>query len=97
MTLLNLICLLLFSLIGTWMLFDPLPGMIIRNFPEIVGRITFVIYYNIVTIPAIVSFTVYRWPQTMMPFYFDLVDEAMIMGITPLGNEISEDDEDWDD
>ena len=94
MTLLNLICLLLFSLIGTWMMFDPLPGFLIRNFPELIGRIVFVIYYNIVTIPAIIYFTVYRWPETMSVFYTNLVNEAIVMGETPLGGEKFDGDDD---
>lgn len=77
----------LFGLLGSWILIDPLPGLILLNFPEFIGRIAFVVYYNIVCCGPVVEFHVRLFPIRAILFYSDLIEEALIMSYTPLGGD----------
>ena len=80
-----MICVLLFSLIGTWMMIDPLPGYLLLNFPELVGRLTLGVIYNIVTLPPVIELFVRIAPQRSLLFYMRFMMEMQIMLNTPLG------------
>lgn len=79
------ICVLLFSIIGTWLLLEPAVAYYIIYFPELVGRITFVVFFQIVTHPIILNFHLRFFPIRSIFFYSGLLDEVHIMSITPLG------------
>ena len=85
-----LLCVILFAIIGTWILIDPTPSLIILNFPEFIGRLAIGVWFWIVTIPAIFQFHVKLIPITSIIYYANLFDEVLIMGRTPLGKEPEE-------
>ena len=82
-----LLCVILFSILGTWILIDPLPGYLLLNFPEVVGRILIGIWFWVVTTPAIFKFHMKIIPVTTILYYADLIDEITLMAKTPLGQE----------
>lgn len=79
------ICLLIFSIMGTWMMIDPLPSYFIRNFPEIIGRFLVALHYWIATYPPFVEAFVRIAPRTAMIRYFILIGEIQDMAELPLG------------
>lgn len=80
-----ILCVLIFSIVGTWMMIDPLPSALILNFPEVVGRVTFVLWYRIVTSRIIFNTHARLMPIMTIFYYTDLVLEAKIMSETPIG------------
>ena len=79
------ICLLIFSIVGSWMMIDPIPSYFIRNFPEIIGRFLVALHYVIATFPPFVDIFVRIAPRTALIRYFILIGEIEEMAITPLG------------
>ena len=86
----------LFALLGSWILIDPMPGYILLNFPEFIGRIAIIIYYHIVTLRPVVEVLVRVAPRWSVIYYFDLISEMEDMASTPLGGGEYEDEEDDD-
>ena len=68
-------CLLVFSILGTAIIIDPVTHFIFANPCMIAKRFFFALYYMAVTTPAVVIFFTERWPMTAMEFYYDLVQE----------------------
>ncbi len=85
------ICVLIFSIIGTWMLLEPVVAYYIIHFPELVGRISFIVFFQIVTHPIILNFHIRFFPIRSVFFYADLLDEAKLMQEIPLGGEEDDD------
>ena len=79
------ICVILFAILGSWILIDPVPGHILLNFPEFVGRLAFIVWYNIVSIQFIFNMHVRLMPIRSIIFYSDMLEEAILMSETPLG------------
>lgn len=75
----------LFGVLGLWILIDPMPGYILLNFPEVVGRVAFFVYYNVVVSKIVFAFHVRFFPIRSVIFYSDLLEEAILMANTPLG------------
>lgn len=91
-----IICVFLFSVIGTWMLIEPLPVLIFSYPLEVIGGLTFVIYFNIVTSGPMVWLivTVFRHRGFIHLLSLSLAMEAEIMSETPLGGFPEEGEED---
>ena len=84
------ICVLLFSIIGTWMLLEPSVAYYIIYFPELVGRVVLILFFHIVTNPSVLEFHIRFFPIRSVFFYADLLDEVQLMAETPLGGEEDE-------
>ena len=80
-----MLCVLIFSIVGTWMMIDPLPGDIILHFPELVGRLTFMLWYRIVATRFVFNIHTKIMPVRSIMYYADLIDEAKLMAETPIG------------
>ena len=92
------ICLLLFSLIGTWMMIDPLPGYIILNFPEFVGRIVMFLWFTVVRSRYVFDFHMWMMPVKSILFYSYLLEEMETMARVPLGmGPETYDPSEWED
>ena len=85
------LCVILFSILGTWLLLEPAVAYYIIHFPELVGRITFIVFFQIVTHPFVLEFHIRFFPIRSVLFYADLIDEVQIMSVTPLGGEQDDD------
>jgi hypothetical protein len=77
----------LFAILGSWVVIDPMPGFILLNFPEFVGRVAFIVYYHICTTPAILEFHLKIFPIRSILFYSEMLEEAKLMESTPLGGQ----------
>lgn len=88
-----ILCVILFFILGLWILADPLPGVLLLNFPEIIGRLVTAFHYQFVTQPWLVNIAITIAPTTCTIAYLRLIGEMEIMLNTPLGNmPIEEDD-----
>ena len=87
------LCVVLFTIFGTWVMIDPVPGHILLNFPEFLGRILTIIWFTIVRSGPVVQFHMRLMPITSILYYADLIEEMLIMAETPLGGPIKGVDE----
>lgn len=87
------LCVLAFVILGTWILLDPLPSIVIVNLPEIIGRMTIVTYSWLVTTPFVVELFVRVAPMTAIVFYARLLSEMEVMASTPLASELEREDD----
>lgn len=89
-----IICVFLFSVIGTWMFIEPLPVLIFSYPLEFIGRVAFAIYFNIVTRGPMVWLIITVFRQRGFIHLIAITMEAEVMSQTPLGGFPEEDDED---
>ena len=80
-----LICVILFSFLGFWIVVDETPGILLLNFPEVVGRLIFVGWYYIVSAYPVVFWHTRFMPIKSILYYSDIIAEIRMMGETPLG------------
>lgn len=80
-----LICVILFSFLGFWIVVDETPGFFLLNFPELVGRLLFVGWYYIVSAYPVVFWHTRFMPIRSILFYSDLIAEIKLMAEIPLG------------
>ena len=88
------LCVLLLSLVGTWMLIDPVPALIILNFPEVIGRLAFALFYVFITRPPFPNVILRVFGARGYMWYMQLIMEAAIMEETPLGGWPEEEEDD---
>lgn len=88
-----ILCVILFFILGLWILADPLPGILLLNFPEIIGRLVTALHYQFVTQPWLVAFAVTLAPTTSTIAYLRLIGEMELMLNTPLGNMPAQEDD----
>jgi len=81
-----ILCVILFFILGLWILADPLPGILLLNFPEIIGRIVTALHYQFVTQPWLVNVAITIAPVTCTIAYMRLIAEMEMMLTTPLGH-----------
>lgn len=79
------LCVVLFTILGTWILIEEYPRVILLNFPELVGRIITIIWFTIVRCGPVVNFHMRFFPYRSIFFYADLIEEMLVMSVTPLG------------
>ena len=87
-----ILCVILFFILGLWILTDPLPGVLLLNFPEIIGRLVVVFHYYFVTQSWLMNLMISIAPLTSVVVYFRLIAEMEDMQNTPLANLPLEDD-----
>ena len=68
-------CLLVFSILGTAIIIDPVTHFIFANPLMIARRFFFALYYMAMTTPRIVFFLTMNWPMTAMEYYANLIDQ----------------------
>lgn len=88
-----ILCVILFFILGLWILADPLPGILLLNFPEIIGRLVIALHYQFVTQAWLVTFAVTLAPTTSTIAYMRLIAEMEMMLSTPLGNMPAQEDD----
>ena len=88
-----ILCVILFFILGLWILADPLPGILLLNFPEIIGRLVIALHYQFVTQAWLVAFVVTLAPTTSTIAYLRLIGEMELMINTPLGNMPAQEDD----
>ena len=88
-----ILCVILFFILGLWILADPLPGILLLNFPEIIGRFVIALHYQFVTQAWLVAFAVTLAPTTSTIAYLRLIGEMELMLSTPLGNIPAQEDD----
>ena len=67
-------CLLIFSILGTAIIIDPVTKFVISNPIFVIRRIVFSMWYLFWTDPAVVIPFTRLCPVTAMEFYFNLID-----------------------
>lgn len=87
-----ILCVILFFILGLWILTDPLPGVLLLNLPEIIGRLVVVFHYYFVTQSWLMNLMISIAPLTSVVVYFRLIAEMEDMQNTPLANLPVEDD-----
>lgn len=75
MTYFQACCLLVFSILGTAICFDPLTAYIIGNPVFILKRIGFAAYYWVATTPRLITVFTYAFPLTALRYYYGLADQ----------------------
>lgn len=85
-----LLCVILFSFLGFWIVVDETPGYLLLNFPEILGRLIFIGWYYVVTAYPIVFWHTRLMPIRSILFYSDMIAEVKLMGEIPLGGVIDD-------
>lgn len=85
------LCVVLFLILGTWILLDPLPGILLLNLPEVIGRLVIALHYQFVTQEWVVNAMVTIAPRTSVLAYIHLITEIEVMYATPLGGEEPDD------
>ena len=68
-------CLLVFTILGTAILIDPVTHFVFANPCMVAKRALFAAYYMTMTAPRVVYFLTMNWPMTAMQYYFDLIDQ----------------------
>ena len=82
------LCVVLFTIFGTWVMIDPVPGHILLNFPEFLGRILTIIWFTIVRTGPVVHFHMRLMPITSILYYSKndyVIEEMLVMAETPRG------------
>ena len=64
---------LVFAILGTAIIIDPVTQFVFANPLYVLKRLLFTIYYMAVTDPRIIVFVSRRWPLFAMEFYFKLL------------------------
>ena len=77
---------------GNLVFIDPLPVLILSHPLEVIGRLSFVVWYNFWMRPCVMELTLRVERVRGLIFYMQLIGEAEIMSVTPLGG-FPEDDE----
>ena len=91
-----ILCVILFFVLGLWILVDPLPGILILNLPEIIGRLVVATHYLFVSQEWVVNSMVAVSPETALRAYIHLSNEIEELYTTPL-THLPFDDEEGDD
>lgn len=68
-------CLLVFSILGTAIIIDPVTQFVFANPFVIARRFFFAMWYMFWTEPFVLIQFTQRFPMTAMEFYFELIDE----------------------
>ena len=92
-----ILCVILFFILGLWILADPLPGILILNLPEIIGRLVIAAHYTFVAQEWVVNSMVTVSPETALRAYIHLSNEIEDMYTTPLAHLPEYDDDDDED
>ena len=67
-------CLLVFTILGTAIIIDPVTQFVFANPFFIARRLLFAMWYMFWTEPCVLIQFTQRFPMTAMEFYFDLID-----------------------
>ena len=96
MTYFQACCLLVFSILGTAICIDPVTAFVIGNPIFVIKRITFAIYYWVVTSPRLIVAFTFAFPFTAIRYYTHLAEqyrEVFPEVFDEDGNFIPEEDE----
>lgn len=95
MTYFQACCLLVFSILGTAILIDPVTSFVFANPFMIAKRFLFAVYYMAMTSPRVVYFLTMNWPMTSMGYYANLIDQYKVVypeAFDEDGNLVDKDD-----
>ena len=89
---------LVFAILGTAIIIDPVTQFVFANPWYVLKRLLFTIYYVVVTDPRIIVFVSGRWPMWAMKYYFKLLVQykAVFPEIFDENGEVIKQDEDQD-
>lgn len=87
---------LVFAILGTAIIIDPVTQFVFANPLYVLKRLLFTVYYLVVTDPRIIVFVSRRFPMWSMEFYFKLLLQyrAVFPEIFDENGEIIKEDED---
>ena len=87
---------LVFAILGTAIIIDPVTQFVFANPWYVLKRLLFTIYYVAVTDPRIIVFVSGRWPMWSMKYYFKLLVQykAVFPELFDENGEVIKQDED---
>ena len=87
---------LVFAILGTAIIIDPVTQFVFANPWYVMKRLLFTIYYMVATDPRIIVFVSQRWPMWSMKYYFKLLVQykAVFPEIFDENGEVIKQDED---
>lgn len=84
------ITVIIFALLGLWIINDEYPRIVLLNFPELIGRLLFVGFFLVVRTRWVIESHVHFMPIKSIIFYSDLIAEMNLMSEIPLGGELDD-------
>ena len=84
------ITVIVFALLGLWIISDEYPRIVLLNFPELIGRLLFVGFFLVVRTRWVIESHVHFMPIKSILFYSDLIAEMNLMSEIPLGGELDD-------
>ena len=84
------ITVIVFALLGLWIISDEYPRIVLLNFPELIGRLVFVGFFLVVRTRWVIESHVHFMPIKSILFYSDLIAEMNLMSEIPLGGELDD-------